>query len=172
MLSIGLLVLRIVIGLTVAAHGAQKLFGWFGGPGISGFSGWLGELGIRPERPWALVAGLAEFLGGLCVALGLLTPIAALFTCGSLLVAILVVHASKGFWNSSGGYEFPLALVASLVGLSLTGPGAISLDQYFRLSLPEPGTWLVSLVVVLIGVLAALGSRRLQAASQPRPQAG
>src|ERR1700716_3597826 len=112
MLGFGLLFLRAVVGLTVAAHGAQKLFGWFGGPGIAGFSGMLSQLGIRPERPWAVVAGLAEFAGGLLVAAGLLTPVAALVVSGSTLVAILTVHAGKGFWNHSGGIEFPLTILA------------------------------------------------------------
>src|SRR3981081_2913220 len=102
MVGFGLLIIRLVVGLTVAAHGAQKLFGWFGGPGIAGFSSMLSQLGIRPERPWGVVGGVGEFAGGLLVAPGLLTPVAALAVAGSMLVAILTVHAGKGFWNHRG----------------------------------------------------------------------
>ncbi len=170
MLGIGLLILRIVVGVTVAAHGAQKLFGWFGGPGISGFASWLGQLGIRPERPWAVVAGLVEFVGGLMVALGLLTPVAALAVCGGMLVAILTVHVGKGFWNQNGGIEFPLTILAAMLALSLTGAGVYSLDRLLAVALPEPATWLIAAVVVLAGTVVALIGPKLMPASQARPK--
>ena len=170
MLGIGLLLLRVVVGLTVAAHGAQKLFGWFGGPGIAGFGGWLSQLGIKPERPWAVMAGLAEFGGGLLVALGLLTPIGALAVCGSMLVAIFTIHAGKGFWNQNGGVEFPLTILGTMVALSLTGPGVYSFDRLLSITLPEPATWLVATLLVLLGVTAALLSSRLRPAGQSKPQ--
>ncbi len=166
MLNIGLLVLRVVVGLTVAAHGSQKLFGWFEGPRISGFSAMLGQLGIRPERPFAILAALAEFAGGLLVALGLLTPITALFMGGSLVVAIFAVHLPKGFWNKAGGYEFPLALLGAAVAIALTGPGRFSLDSLFGISLPEPVTFIVAAVLVAIGCAAALAAPRLEARSR------
>jgi putative oxidoreductase len=176
MLSIGLLVLRVVVGLTVAGHGAQKLFGWFEGPGIAGFSGALASLGIKPERPWAILAGLAEFAGGVLVATGFLTPIGALTVCGSMITAILFVHWSKGFWATKGGFEFPLTIMAVMVALSITGPGAFSLDQALRVALPEPATWLVMAVLVVLGVVAALvlvrGPRAhapVEAQPQPSP---
>ena len=172
MMGLGLLFLRVVVGLTVAAHGAQKLFGRFGGPGVKGFSGMLAQLGIRPERPWAVMAGLAEFAGGLLVAVGLLTPVAALAVCGSMLVAMLTVHAGKGFWNQKGGIEFPLTILAAMVSLSLTGPGVYSLDRMLSIGLPEPATWLVASLLVLLGVGAALVSRNLLPAPQSRPQVG
>ena len=170
MLSTGLLVMRVGIGLIVAAHGAQKLFGWFGGPGIAGFSTWLASMGVRPQRPWAILTGVAEFGGGLLVAVGLLSPLGALAICGSMLTAILMVHLGKGFWNTNGGYEFPLVILAAMFGVSLTGPGPISLDQTLRIALPEPATWLVMAVLVLIGVAGAVLSSRLQSAAQSRPQ--
>jgi putative oxidoreductase len=163
-LTAGLLVLRLVLGLIMAAHGAQKLFGLFGGPGLTGFAGVLERLGVRPGRPWAIVSGAVEFGGGLLVVLGLLTPVAALFLAGNLLVAIVTVHLARGFWNRDGGYEFPLALIGGLVALSLAGPGSISLDAAIRLSLPEPATWLAIVIVVLLGVIAAAASARVQQA--------
>jgi putative oxidoreductase len=164
----GLLVLRLVLGLTMAAHGAQKLFGWFGGPGLAGFGERLDQLGVRPGRRWAIVAAVVEFGGGLLVAAGLVTPVAAVFLAGDLLVAILTTHLTRGFWDRDGGYEFPLSLLGGLVALSLVGPGAASLDALFRLSLPEPATWLAVVIVVLLGVVAAAASVRLQPADQTR----
>lgn len=163
MLSIGLLVLRVVVGLTLMGHGAQKLFGWFQGPGLSGFGGMLEQLGVRPSRTWALVSALAEGIGGLLVAVGLFTPIAALAVAANLLVAAATVHLSRGFWNQNGGFEYPLTLAATMVGLSLIGPGAISLDQLLRVSLPEPQAWIITAIVAAVGVLAASLSPRVGA---------
>ncbi|HYW26635.1 MAG TPA: DoxX family protein [Terriglobales bacterium] len=168
MVTAGLLILRLVLGLTVAAHGAQKLFGWFDGPGLTGFAATLEELGVRPGRIWAVVSAAVEFGGGILVAVGLLTPVAALFIVGDLLIAILTIHLTRGFWNHDGGYEFPLALIGGLVALSLVGPGSLSLDRVIRLSLPEPATWLAIVIVVLLGVVAAAASGRLQGADQAR----
>jgi len=130
MFGIGLLVLRIVVGLTMAAHGSQKLFGWFQGPGITGFAGMLGHLKIRPAMFWAWVAASAEFLGGLALALGFLTPLASYAIAGAMLVALATVHLAKGFWNTQGGIEFPLLILASVVALALTGPGVYSIDHW------------------------------------------
>jgi putative oxidoreductase len=170
-LTAGLLILRLVLGLTMAAHGAQKLLGWFGGPGLDGFAARLAQLGVRPGRTWAIVSAVVELGGGLLVAAGLLTPVAALFLAGNLLVAILTTHIARGFWNRDGGYEFPLALLGGLVAVSLTGPGAASVDAVIRLSLPQPATWLAIVIVVLLGVIAAAASGRFQPADQPRESA-
>src|SRR6266700_2051573 len=132
----GLLVLRLVLGLLLAAHGAQKLFGWSGGPGLTGFAATLEHLGVRPGRPWAILVALVEFGGGLLVAVGLLTPVVALLLAGDLLVAILTVHLPNGFWNRNGGFEFPLALLGGFVAVSLVGPGPASLDAVIHLALP------------------------------------
>jgi putative oxidoreductase len=172
MLTAGLLVLRLVLGLIMAAHGAQKLLGWFDGPGLTGFAAILERLGVRPGRPWAMVSGAVELGGGLLVAVGLLTPVAALLLAGNLLVAILTIHLARGFWSSDGGYEFPLALIGGLVALSLAGPGGISLDAAFRLSLPQPGTWLAIVIVVLLGVIAAAASGRVQPAGPKQKTSG
>ncbi len=168
MLTAGLLVLRLVLGLIMAAHGAQKLLGWFDGPGLAGFGATLERLGVRPGRPWAIASAAIELGGGLLVAVGLLTPVAALFLAGNLLVAILTAHLARGFWNRDGGYEFPLALLGGLVALSLAGPGSLSLDSAVRLSLPQPATWLAIVIVVLLGVIAAAASARVLPAETPR----
>lgn len=171
MLAVGMLILRIVVGLTMAAHGAQKLFGWFGGPGLKGFAGMLGQLNIRPSPFWAVVAALAEFLGGLALALGLVTPLAAYAIAGSMLVATATVHLAKGFWNHNGGFEFPLTILASVVAIALAGPGVYSLDHRLAISLPEPLTLIVGAAVVVAGVLLALASRAsTRTVSTPRPQ--
>jgi putative oxidoreductase len=171
LVTAGLLVLRLVLGLTLAAHGAQKLFGWFEGPGLTGFAANLEELGVRPGRYWAPVSAAVEFGGGILVAVGLLTPLASLLLVGDLLIAILTVHLTRGFWNHDGGYEFPLALIGGLVALSLVGPGTLSVDRLVHLSLPQPATWLAIVIVVLLGVIAAAASGRVQTADQPRETA-
>ena len=171
MVTAGLIVLRLVLGLTVAAHGVQKLFGWFDGPGLSGFAATLEQLGVRPGRTWAIVAGVVEFGGGLLVAIGLVTPIAALFVAGDLLVAVVTVHLARGFWNHNGGFEYPLVLIGGLVALSLIGPGPAALDRVIQLSLPEPATWLAIVVVVLLGVIAAAASGRVPIADRTRRSA-
>lgn len=128
LLDFGLLVLRVVLGLSVAAHGAQKLFGWFGGYGIAGTGGWLESIGIKPGKAAAFFAGAGEFFGGLFLAIGLFTPYAGVVVSFVLLVAIVTVHKGKGFWNTNGGSEFPLLIIGSSIALALTGAGAYSVD--------------------------------------------
>jgi putative oxidoreductase len=144
----------------MAAHGAQKLFGWFGGPGIEGFGGTLGNLNIRPAAFWAWVAALAEFLGGLALAVGFLTPLACLAIVGSMLVAIAAVHVDKGFWNTQGGIEYPLLILASAVALALTGPGEYSIDRWLNIALPEPTAVLAGAIAVVVAVVLAFAGRR------------
>jgi putative oxidoreductase len=125
----GLLLIRVVLGVTMTAHGAQKLFGWFGGPGLAGTEGWLESMGFRPARLHAVVVGLAEFGGGALLALGLLTPLGAAAVAGVMFVAIATVHWSNGFFNPSGGYEFNLLIATGAIALAFTGPGEISIDD-------------------------------------------
>jgi putative oxidoreductase len=160
-LAIGLFVLRAVVGLTVSAHGAQKLFGWFDGPGLQGFSGMLGSMKVRPANLWALVAAGGEFIGGILLVLGFLNPIAGFLVAASMSVAILLVHRPNGFWNSNRGIEFPLALLAAAVALSLTGFGPFSLDAALGVTLPEPGTWVVFAILTVITVAAVVVMPRL-----------
>jgi putative oxidoreductase len=127
----GLLLLRLVLGLTLAGHGAQKLFGVFGGPGIKGTGGFFVNLGFRAPAAMALFAGLSEFGGGLGIALGLLTPFAALALAVTMIVAVMTVHIKNGFWASGGGYEYNLLIWTGAVAIAAIGPGRFSLDHAF-----------------------------------------
>jgi putative oxidoreductase len=125
----GLLILRLVVGLTMAAHGSQKLFGWFGGGGIAGTGAFFGSLGYRAPATFALLAGLTEFLGGLALAVGFLVPLAAMGIAVVMLNAIESVKYQGGFFAGNGGYEFEFLLLGSSIALATTGPGRFSLDR-------------------------------------------
>jgi putative oxidoreductase len=125
----GLTVLRIVAGITFAAHGAQKLFGWFGGYGLAGVAQWMESIGLAPGYLMALLAGGAEFFGGLALIVGLLARPAAAVLAVTMLVAIVTVHLSNGFFMSNNGYEFALALLAISLAVMIEGAGKLSLDQ-------------------------------------------
>ena len=170
MLALGLLVLRLVIGPTVAAHGAQKLFGWWGGPGMTGWVGAMNRMRIRPAAPWAWLSALAELVGGLAFAVGLLNPLPSLAIAGSMLVAIALVHWPRGFWSTKGGYEFNLSILAAITAIALAGPGAYSLDAALRIQLPEPVTLIVGTILLLVGVGVALGTRSPQPAAETKPE--
>lgn len=124
----GALALRVPVGIIFAAHGAQKLFGWFGGYGLEGTAGWLESIGLAPGLLMALLAGGAEFFGGLALVLGLLTRPAAFALSIAMLVAIFSVHFANGLFMSNNGYEFALALLAASVSLLLSGAGKASVD--------------------------------------------
>lgn len=126
--SWGPLALRVPVGLIFAAHGAQKLFGWFGGYGLEGTGQWMGSIGLAPGLLMALLAGSAEFFGGLALVLGLLVRPAAAALAFAMLVAIVTVHIDKGLFVTNNGYEFGLALLAVAVSLVVTGAGRASLD--------------------------------------------
>src|SRR4051812_39017049 len=127
-MTLGILLLRIAVGLTIAAHGAQKLFGWFGGPGVDGTAQFMTMLGLRPARRQAVVAGVTEFAGGLLFALGFATPVAAASIASVMLVATATVHWTKGFFLANGGYEFNLVLAVAALAVAFTGPGTASID--------------------------------------------
>ena len=124
----GPLALRIPVGLIFAAHGAQKLFGAFGGYGLEGTGQWMGSIGLAPGYLMALLAGSAEFFGGLALVLGLLVRPAAGALAFAMLVAIFAVHIDKGLFVANNGYEFGLALFAVAVSLVVSGAGRASLD--------------------------------------------
>lgn len=123
------LVLRIPLGIIFAAHGAQKLFGWFGGYGLQGTGQWMASIGLQPGYLMALGAGSAEFFGGLLLIAGLLVRPAAVVLALTMVVAIFAVHIGNGLFMSNDGYEFGLALLAGSVALALSGAGRFSLDH-------------------------------------------
>ena len=147
-MSYGLLLLRLVVGATMFSHGAQKLFGWFGGGGPKGTAGFMGQLGFRAPLLMALSAGLGE-AGGLAFAAGFVTPLAALGIAVVMINAITLVHWSNGFFNGNGGIEFPLVLLTVAVAVTATGPGRFSVDRAFGWDDNLSGTWWG------VGVLAA-----------------
>jgi putative oxidoreductase len=168
--SAGLLVLRVVAGLTLSAHGAQKVFGWFGGAGLTKTMAGYQNMGLRPGWLWATLAVLGEIGGGLSVAFGFLTPLGAAGMVGAMVMAIFKVSWRNGFWNTNRGYEYPLLLLAAAVTLGLTGAGAYSLDALARIHL-----LLNPLNVFLILTIAALITDAIglfisgRAASAPKP---
>ncbi len=158
----GLLLLRVVLGGILAVHGAQKLFGWFGGHGISGTAGWLEAMGLRPARAYAAMNGVAEFGGGALLALGLFTPLGAAAIAGVMLVAIATVHWKNGFFNTNGGYEFNVLIVAAALALAFTGPGTISIDHLAGWNLAGPEWGLAALGLSVVAAASVLAMRRPQ----------
>ena len=132
--DVGLLLLRLTLGLVFLGHGAQKAFGAFGGPGFAGATGFIGSLGLRPARFWTGLAVSGELVAGLLFVLGLLTPVAGLLVLATMAVAIAKVHGPKGFFVQDGGYEYNLVLIIAAVALALVGPGAFSLDHVLGLA--------------------------------------
>lgn len=125
----GLLVLRVVLGLSFLGHGSQKMFGWFGGYGLAGTAGFLESIGVKPGKPAAFLAAAAELAGGALVLLGLFTSLGALLIASVMLVAIATVHIKKGFWNHNGGFEYNLTIIAAVIALASTGPGAYTIQS-------------------------------------------
>jgi len=169
-MDIGLLIIRLVVGLTLAAHGSQKLFKWFGGYGISGTAPFLEQLGFRPGRVQAAVAGIAEFGGGLLLAVGLWTPVAAAVLVSVMLIAAVSVHWKSGFFITSGGIEYTLVLAAAAAGLAFTGPGALSVDGALGLSWSAASAVAALAVGITAGAIQLLMRRRsLVEAAQRQP---
>lgn len=130
--SIAPLALRVPAGIIFIAHGAQKLFGWFGGYGIEGTGQWMASIGLEPGWLMAAMAGGAEFFGGLAILLGLLTRPAALVLAVTMVVAIVTVHLGNGLFMANNGYEFGLALLAMSVSLVLSGSGRFGIDRLLQ----------------------------------------
>lgn len=164
-MDIALLILRMVVGASMAAHGAQKLFGWFGGPGPKGMGAWFESIGFRPGVAFALLAGLAEVSGGVLLAVGLLGPFPAALILAVMIVAIVTVHSGHGFFASNDGIEVPVLYITGAVVVAFAGPGAYSLDSLLGLDsrLQQVPGWLV-LAVGLVGALGNLALRRPVAA--------
>ena len=127
--------LRVGAGVIFAAHGAQKLFGWFGGYGLEGTAGWMESIGLEPGLLMAAMAGGAEFFGGLLLIAGLLVRPTALILAITMIVAILTVHLPNGLFMANNGYEFGLALLAVSIGLVFRGAGSLSADRALQAKL-------------------------------------
>jgi putative oxidoreductase len=159
--DLGLFLIRVVFGLVFAGHGAQKLFGWFGGYGIAGTGGFLESIGFRPGKLFATAAALSEFGGGLLLALGFLGPVGPALLLSVMFVAGITVHRKNAFFVATNGLEHPLIMATAAVGIALTGPGRYSLDAAlgdYRLLTPGV-TWII-LALGLIGAIANLAMRR------------
>ena len=137
--GLGPLALRIPVGLIFAAHGAQKLFGWFGGYGLEGTGQFFGSIGLNPGYLMALLAGAAEFFGGLALVFGVLVRPAAAALAFTMVIAIFTVHWSKGFFASGGGYEYALALFAASPSSLFSGAGGYSVDAVVGSHSEPPG---------------------------------
>ena len=161
--DLGILLLRLILGVAIAAHGAQKLFGWFGGYGIKGTGGFFETLGFRPGALFATASGLSEFIGGALIALGLLGPIGPMLVIATMVVAIFSVHIKNGFFQSANGYELNLMYIASSLAVAIASPGSFSLDAYVGLSaLHQPAIIWSALALGVIGGFANLALRRTE----------
>jgi putative oxidoreductase len=168
-MATGLLIVRLLVGLGLAAHGAQKLFGWFGGYGLKGTGGYFESvLGYRPGIAFAAAAGLGEFGGGLLTALGLLNPIGPALVVMVMLVATLTVHVRQGFFTANNGFELPLMYIAGALAIAFVGPGPYSVDDAigFAAFADAGRTWLILAIAV---VLALINTVIRRPASAPSP---
>ena len=158
--SFGLLVLRVVVGLIMAAHGAQKLLGWFGGYGLRGTGQFFEQIGFQPGPAFAAAASISEILSGLLVALGFLGPIGPALMVSVMIVAAITAHWGQGLLAPKG-VELPLLYAIGALGLALTGFGQYSLDNWLGIAghLPMMDTW-IALALGIVGGFANLALRR------------
>jgi putative oxidoreductase len=159
------MIVRVAQGSLMAGHGAQKLFGSFGGPGLEGTSGFMEMLGMRPGRPWAYLAGLSEFGGGVLTALGLFNPLGPLGVIGSMAMATRKAHWGKPIWVTEGGAELPVLNIAISTALMIREPDAFSLDRVLGIRLPR---WVGP--VGLVGVIFTVLYSELGAEEEPEQE--
>jgi putative oxidoreductase len=163
--DVGLLALRLALGATMAVHGAQKLFGWFGGPGIKGTAAGMEKMGYQPAQISAVAAGLGEAGGGALLALGLATPVGGAAVAATMASAA-AVHAPGGFFATEGGLEYQVVLAATGAALAVTGPGRFSLDARFGNRLNRP--WMaVAALTSMAAAATAIQIRRRRHLSVP-----
>jgi putative oxidoreductase len=160
-MQIALLFLHVVVGCLFAAHGAQKVFGIFGGHGLEGTAGFFDQIGLRPGAFHARVAGFAELFGGILLALGLFTPIAAALLIAVMVVAVATVHFKNGLWNTNQGWEFNLVLVVALFVLAATGGGRLALDHWLSLGMNGNAWGLGALGAGILGGVGAIAAARI-----------
>jgi putative oxidoreductase len=158
MTSLAQLIIRVIVGGLLAGHGAQKLFGSFGGSGVEGTAGWMESMNLRPGRDWALAAGLSEFGGGILTALGALNPLGPILAAGAMLMATLKVHHGKPIWGQAGGAELPVTNMAVLSALLLAGPGRFSVDRALGIRIPRWAALTALLGTIGVTVVAATDS--------------
>jgi putative oxidoreductase len=151
------LLVRLVHGSLMAGHGAQKLFGHFEGPGLEGTTGFMEMLGLRPGRPWAVLAGLTEFGGGVLTVLGLLNPLGPIGVIASMSMATAKAHWGKPIWVTEGGAELPVTNTAISTALILNGPGKYSLDRVLGIRLPAWAAPLGLAVIILTVLYTGIG---------------
>ncbi len=164
-LDLGFLVARVLIGLLIAAHGSQKLFGWFGGPGLQGTGAFFDQLGFHPGRLFALAAGLGEFTSGVLIAAGFLGPVGPALMLAVMIVAAISVHWRNGLFATNNGIEMPLLYAIAATRFALTGPGRHSLDAALGLRWTwTPSVIWIALAVGLAGGCLSLLMRRAPAA--------
>ncbi|MGI8826521.1 MAG: DoxX family protein [Chloroflexota bacterium] len=153
MFDLGMFVLRATVGSLMAGHGAQKLFGKFGGYGIEGTSRFMESLGLKPGRQWAILSGVTEFGGGALTAFGFLNPIGPIAIIGASAVESIKAHWNRPIWNSGGGAELPLVNGVSFAAVALLGPGKLSVDGLFGIRIPS---WMT--VLALVGTAAGIAN--------------
>ena len=167
-MNTSLLILRLVLGTAMAAHGAQKLFGWFGGYGLKGTGGFFESIGFRPGARFALAAGLTETTSGILLGLGLLGPIGPALMLSVMLVAILTVHKGHGFFATSNGIELPLLYITGSLAVAFAGPGQYSLDHLLGLnSMFQP---LITWIALALGVAGAFANLAARTAPETAPK--
>ena len=160
-MDLGLLIARIVFGLLMAGHGAQKLLGWFGGYGLAGTSGFFEALGFKPGRLFVTAASVGEVVSGVLIALGLFGPVGPAILLAIMIVAAVSVHWQHGLWATANGIEVPLLYATGAVVFALTGPGRFSLDALLGLgSLWTPAFVAGALVAGVAGGILNLSLRR------------
>jgi putative oxidoreductase len=161
-MDVAMLILRVVVGALFVGHGAQKLFGWFGGHGLTGTGGFFESVGIKPGRPAAAAAGIAELTGGLLFATGLLMPVAAALIIAVMTVAIVRVHWRQGLWITEGGAEYSLVLIAVAFAVTAVGPGEVSLDHALGIDAVGLDWALGALAAGLLAGLVAVAAGQFQ----------
>lgn len=161
-MDLALLFARCIIGFGLAAHGAQKLFGWYGGYGTKGTGEFMASLGFTAGVPMAVLAGIGEFAGGLLMGLGILGPIGPALIMAVMTVAIITVHLKNGWFAAKNGVEFPLTVAAGALMIAFTGPGSYSLESLFGLGWfwTNGATWLVVIAGVAGGAVVSMIRRR------------
>ncbi|HZE09606.1 MAG TPA: DoxX family protein [Gemmatimonadaceae bacterium] len=161
LLNLGLLLVRVIFGLLMAAHGSQKLFGWLGGYGLAGTGGFFETLGFRPGKQFATVASLSEFIGGLLFTFGFLGPIGPALILAVMLVASISVHLPNGLFAATNGVEVPVLYATAVIGIALIGFGSYSLDSALGFAtFWTPALIAIALIVGVVGGLANLMLRR------------